>query len=85
MFDIDYEYKNSSERILNYFNTNYDAIYKYLKRLEYVHIIYIENENLDKETIKNEIGIYTKWIIYVFPCICQNVKKFSLYRYNKLP
>lgn len=60
MFDIDYEYKNSSERILNYFNTNYDAIYKYLKRLEYVHIIYIENENLDKETIKNEIGIYTK-------------------------
>lgn len=60
LFDIDYEYKNLTEKILDYFNTNYDAVYKYLKRLEYVHIIYIENEDLDKETIKNETSTYRK-------------------------
>lgn len=58
MFDIDDVYKSAADKILNCFNTNYSAVSKYLKRLEYVYIIYRDNENLNQETIKNETGRY---------------------------
>lgn len=64
IFDIDDIYKKSTENILSYFNINYEAVYKYLKRLEYVHIIYIENENLNKETIQNETSTWHSKLIY---------------------
>lgn len=51
-------YKSTTEKIINYFNTNYDGVHKYLKRLEYVHTIYSENEDLDRGTIENETSIY---------------------------
>lgn len=44
-------------KILNYFNTNFDAVYKYLKRLDYVFDIYKENKGLNQETITNETSI----------------------------
>jgi hypothetical protein len=59
MFDIDDIYQSSTEKILNYFNANYDAIYKYLKRLEYVHIMYRENEHLNPGTIEKETSNYS--------------------------
>lgn len=58
MFDTDDVYKSTTEKILNYFNENFEAVYKYLKRLNYVQIIYSENENLDRKTIENETGKY---------------------------
>jgi len=58
VFDIDDIYKRSTEKILNYFNTNYNGLYRYIKRLEYVHDIYRENEDLDRETIENETCEY---------------------------
>lgn len=58
VFDIDDMYENSAEKILSYFNTNYDAVNKYIQRLGYVHIIYKENVDLDRATIKNETSKY---------------------------
>lgn len=54
VFDIDDTYKSSEKNILNAFNTNYNAVIKYIKRLDYVHGIYKENEDLDRKTIENE-------------------------------
>jgi len=34
------------------------AVHKYLKRLEYVHIIYRDNEDIDRESIENETSKY---------------------------
>lgn len=58
VFDIDNMYENSAEKILSYFNTNYEAVNKYIQRLGYVHIIYKENVDLDRATIKNETSKY---------------------------
>lgn len=58
VFDIDDMYENFAEKILNYFNINYDAVNKYIQRLGYVHVIYKENVDLDRATIENETGKY---------------------------
>lgn len=58
VFDIDDTYENSAVKILSYFNTNYDAVNKYIQRLEYVYIIYKENVDLDRATIENETSKY---------------------------
>jgi len=63
MFDTDDVYKSIAEKILNDFNKNFEAVYKYLRRLNYVHVIYRENENLDRKTIENETGKYIIQII----------------------
>jgi len=58
VFNIDNIYKSSTEKILNYLNINYNAVYKYIKRLEYVYDIYRENIDLDQNTIENETSKY---------------------------
>lgn len=58
LFDIDEEYTSTAEKILNYFNVNFEAVCKYLRRVEYVYDIYKENENLDRKIIKNETSKY---------------------------
>lgn len=57
VFDMDDMYKSTAKKILSYFNTNYGAVYTYLRRFDYVFDIYKENEELDQETITNEISI----------------------------
>lgn len=54
LFDIDEKYKSTAEKILNYFNTNFDAVSQYLRRIEYVYDIYKENTDLDRRVIENE-------------------------------
>ncbi|XP_029341092.1 dynein heavy chain 6, axonemal-like [Acyrthosiphon pisum] len=58
VFEIDGAYQNTTEKIFNYFTTNFKAVHKYLKRLEYVHIIYRDNEDIDRGSIENETSKY---------------------------
>lgn len=59
-FDIDELYQSTTLKVIQYFDTNYDAVYKYINRLEYVHAIYEENEDLDRAIIENETSKYIK-------------------------
>jgi len=58
LFDIDEEYKSTAEKILNYISINFEAVCKYLKRVEYVYNIYRENQDLDRRIIQNETSKY---------------------------
>jgi len=58
LFDIDEEYKCTMEKILNYISINFEAVRKYLERVEYVYNIYKENEDLDRGIIQNETSKY---------------------------
>lgn len=75
MFSIDDTYKTSAKKILKYFNTNYNAVFKYIKRLNYVHVIYKENKDLDRTMIENETSKYLpinkmyKFIHILFLCL----------------
>lgn len=66
LFDIDEEYKCTTEKILNYINTNFEAVCKYLKRVEYVYNIYKENEELDRGNIRNETSKYKTKIHFLY-------------------
>lgn len=66
VFDIDGAYQSSTEKILNYFTTNFKVVHNYLKRLKYVHIIYRENENIDQRNIVNETCKYLVTRVYLY-------------------
>lgn len=40
-------------------------MYKYIKRLEFVHTIYEENEDLNRATIENETSMYLSVCVYI--------------------
>lgn len=80
LFDIDEEYKCTMEKILNYISINFEAVRKYLERVEYVYNIYKENEDLNREIIRNETSKYKIKINLLYQneyCFFYRLNEFS--------